>query len=1320
VASGGVFNLTSGALTVSSKGSLTVASGGQFSAIGNINLYGPMTNAGTINLGDDYIYLYNDGTSANKGGVVNAVGGIINLHNNEDIETSTGPEDYFINQGALTKTGGALSLIEVSSFANAGAINSQKGTLAFTHMTLASSSVLKVGLNSASDYGAILWQGATSLTLAGAFNVNLNNGYVPANGVAFPVLTATGTGSSLVGAFSSITAPASPIWMVTSSSSALQLATVSTITWATPANITYGTPLGAGQLDAVAGVPGRYVYSPPTGTVLPAGPGQTLSVTFTPTDTAYLPATVQVALNVLPATLTITANSSSKVYGQTVTFMGNEFAATGLQNGDTAVTATLTSAGAGPSAGVGDYSIVPSGLTGGTFSPGNYTINYVNGTLTVTPAPVTIVSGVTAQNKVYDRTATATLGFNSVVLAGVVNNDPVSVATGGYTATFPSVNVGNSLVVTVSGLGLTGTPAANYTLTQPTGLEANITPRPITVTAGSNTKTYNGTTSAAATPTITAGALLAGDTASWSETYDTRNAGSGKTLMPTGTVSDGNGGNNYTVIFVPVTTGTINKLAITVTAVTNTKTYDGTTNAANLPTITTGALITPDTASWTETYNTRNAGTGLTLTPSGTVSDGNNGNNYKVTFNPVAAGTINKLTITVTAVTSTKVYDGTTSSPNTPSITGTLGTGDTPAFIETYGNRNVGNGKKLTPSGTVNDGNGGNNYTVTFNSVTTGSVTVLPIAVTAAPNSKTYDGTTTATATPTLSAPLGKGDTGTFTETYDTRNAGSGKTLTPSGSVSDGNNGLNYNLSFPTATTGTILPLAITVTAAPNTKTYDGTTSAASKPTITTGALITPDTASWSETYDTRNAGSNKTLTPTGTVSDGNGGNNYTVTPVRVSTGTILPLAITVTAAANTKTYDGTTNAATLPAITTGALITPDTASWTETYNTRNAGVGETLTPSGTVSDGNGGNNYNVTFVPVTTGTINKLAITVTSVTGTKVYDGTTSSTNTPTISPALAPGDTAAFVENYGSRNVGTGKNLISSGTVNDGNSGNNYTVTFAKVTTGAVTVLPITVTAAPNSKTYDGTTTATATPTLSAPLGTGDTGTFTETYDTRNAGSGKTLTPRGSVSDGNNGANYNLSFPTATTGTILPLAITVTAAANSKTYDGTTSAASKPAITTGALITPDTASWSEAYDTRNAGSNKTLTPTGTVSDGNGGNNYTVTPVRVSTGTILPLAITVTAAANTKTYDGTTSAASKPTITTGALITPDTASWSETYDTKNVGSNKMLTPAGTVTDGNGGNNYNVTFCRDSVRMSPFELDENVPFWRQLEYEQRH
>jgi hypothetical protein len=70
------------------------------------------------------------------------------------------------------------------------------------------------------------------------------------------------------------------------------------LTWATPSPISYGTALSITQLDATANVAGTFMYTPPAGTVLAAG-SHTLSVTFTPSDTRdYTSATASVTLMV--------------------------------------------------------------------------------------------------------------------------------------------------------------------------------------------------------------------------------------------------------------------------------------------------------------------------------------------------------------------------------------------------------------------------------------------------------------------------------------------------------------------------------------------------------------------------------------------------------------------------------------------------------------------------------------------------------------------------------------------------------------------------------------------------------------------------------------------------------------------------------------------------------------------------------------------------------------------------------------------------------------------------------------------------------------
>ena len=94
--------------------------------------------------------------------------------------------------------------------------------------------------------------------------------------------------------------------------------------------------LSATQLNATCTVAGTFVYSPVLGTVLNAGSGQTLGVTFTPTDTTdYSTASSSVAITVTRAALTVTANNASMVYGSAAlpAFVPSY---SGFVNGDTA------------------------------------------------------------------------------------------------------------------------------------------------------------------------------------------------------------------------------------------------------------------------------------------------------------------------------------------------------------------------------------------------------------------------------------------------------------------------------------------------------------------------------------------------------------------------------------------------------------------------------------------------------------------------------------------------------------------------------------------------------------------------------------------------------------------------------------------------------------------------------------------------------------------------------------------------------------------------------------------------------------------------
>ncbi|MGD0546881.1 MAG: AAA family ATPase, partial [Terracidiphilus sp.] len=88
------------------------------------------------------------------------------------------------------------------------------------------------------------------------------------------------------------------------------------IEWATPAALVHGVPLSAAQFNATASVPGRFVYTPSLGEVLPTGT-HTLSATFTPADTAgYTTAQAAVSVTVTKATPSISwAKPAPIAYG---------------------------------------------------------------------------------------------------------------------------------------------------------------------------------------------------------------------------------------------------------------------------------------------------------------------------------------------------------------------------------------------------------------------------------------------------------------------------------------------------------------------------------------------------------------------------------------------------------------------------------------------------------------------------------------------------------------------------------------------------------------------------------------------------------------------------------------------------------------------------------------------------------------------------------------------------------------------------------------------------------------------------------------------
>ncbi|MDY0745958.1 YDG domain-containing protein [Paucibacter sp. R3-3] len=261
--------------------------------------------------------------------------------------------------------------------------------------------------------------------------------------------------------------------------------------------------------------------------------------------------------NITPLNLTVSGLTAvGKTYdATTVATLGGTASVFALPGDSVSVQAGYVGNFSDKNVGTGK-TVTVSGLVLTGADAGNYTVSGPSGssgglTADITPASL-LVSGLVAQNKVYDATLGATLGGTASL--GSFAGDLVSVS-GTGSAQFTDKNVGTGKTVTVSGLSLTGADAGNYTLVQPTGLKANITPATLQIgglTAGS--KVYDATTAATLGGTASVSAF-AGDTVGLAGTasgaFADKNVGAGKQVTVSGLSLTGADAGNYTLVSQP-------------------------------------------------------------------------------------------------------------------------------------------------------------------------------------------------------------------------------------------------------------------------------------------------------------------------------------------------------------------------------------------------------------------------------------------------------------------------------------------------------------------------------------------------------------------------------------------------------------------------------------------------------------------------------------------------------------------------------------------------------------------------------------------------
>ncbi len=188
-------------------------------------------------------------------------------------------------------------------------------------------------------------------------------------------------------------------------------------------------------------------------------------------------------------------------------------------------------------------------------------------TLTINRKELTI-TGIAVGDKVYDGTVNAMDKVSGGTLNGVVNGEAVGFNI--TSADFNSKDVNTARTVAIVA-ALTGNAdvLANYTLTQPAAVSAEITPKPVTLTVTAEDKVYDGTTDAAVTHSFNTGDILEADAGSiivsvTSPAFADAHAGDGKTVTYT-VVITGDAASNYATYSTNTTTANITPKPVTVT-----------------------------------------------------------------------------------------------------------------------------------------------------------------------------------------------------------------------------------------------------------------------------------------------------------------------------------------------------------------------------------------------------------------------------------------------------------------------------------------------------------------------------------------------------------------------------------------------------------------------------------------------------------------------------------------------------------------------------------------------------------------------------------
>jgi filamentous hemagglutinin family protein len=984
------------------------------------------------------------------------------------------------------------------------------------------------------------------------------------------------------------------------------------------ADIVAGDSVGFGQSAIFTGLDARNVGTAKSVSV--AG------ITLTGTDRAnyaLVNTTASASADITPKPVTVTWTGVSRVYDGVADRSASVQSQTGdFVAGDTVTLSQSALFRTDGSAGVGKAIDISSIALGGA-QAANYALVSTTGTATgtITQRPIG-VTGIVPQNRVYDGTTTVAINVAnaSVDTSSVIAGDVVGVTLppdGISTGTVATRDVGAAKPVQVTGLGLTGSSAANYTVVGATGLAVTITPKPLTAVYAAAGKVYDGTALAAVSGSssdilaIDAGAvgISAGGL------FGDKNAGGSKTVTVSGGFLTGGARNNYSLVNASGSAlATITPKLLTATYVGGSKVYDGT--ALALVTAQTSGIVSGDDLGFTQSASftgagAKNVGSGKAIAVTGIALAGADAGNYALNAtNASTTGSVTPKPITVSGLSGVtaadRVYDGTTTvavnvpagvtlTPNSNDIVSgdqvSIGVPASGSTTGTMATKTVGTNKAVAVQGLTLDGADAGNYFVAGAAGITVNITPKPLAASYTGVTRVYDGSTSVAVTGTATGLIG-GDSvtvsgsGVFTGT-GAKNAGSDKPITVTLASLGGSDAVNYSLLNPTGTaTGIVTRKGLTPSYSGGTRVYDGTLQASVS--ASGSGIVAGDVVSFAQSasYADKNVGSGKAISVSGISISGTDAANYTLLATTASTsGGITARPITLLGltgvTATDRVYDGTrTVAVTVTAsgpvsASPGDLVSgddvqlsvPGAGTTTGTVADRNAGSLKPVVVAGLGLSGSDAGNYSIAATAGVTVNITPKPVTATYSGVNKVYDGSNAATVTGASSGIYSFDSVGIAGSGVFSAGKNVGSNLaiaVLNASLAGADAGNYALLNTTGSASASIAPKAVSAVFTGGSRVYDGTSTA---PVSGSVLGmvAGDSLSLSDTAvfsDGKNVGNAKPVAVTGIALGGADAGNYALQSSTAsTTASVTPRPLRIDGltgvTATDRVYDGTTAVA-------------------------------------------------------------------------------------------------------------------------------------------------------------------